>query len=432
MPRTRPVAFSCALAMGLAAACSGSAAADLFRLSVSVGTQTGTAAYTTAERTFDGLRDTSLSSLVPAYTGTQSASAVIDYRGLALTAAYPVDGSPLLVLTIPSLGINQNFNGGTREESRRLLRDYFRNGDTLDRIFRALAATSPVDPLAGNPASLQSRMVAGSYARHFVDLVGSLSATAPVRQLAALRPVRLASAEPGLPAMAMAAQAPSPAFAAGVDVARLRAAGLKSTLVTLPLRYMPDIAPDRPLSVDLELQAADTQGAKAAGGQIGTAWRTRMNDGWFLVPALNVGLAASSDLGAAGGMLSASLTSALRLHQQAGFSLWMGNAVHALRSLKVSAGDYRTDPRLRNTAFANGLVLSTTPSQFSLHQWLELSVTDTRYTGSRLYDRRYDEIGLALVRVLPAAGMPAMLRTELRYIDTTNTRGWGLRFQATF
>jgi len=62
----------------------------------------------------------------------------------------------------PEPGINESFSGGTRDISNDLFEDYIKqNGDD---ILRELLRVSAVDPLAGNPASVQSQMAAGDFA----------------------------------------------------------------------------------------------------------------------------------------------------------------------------------------------------------------------------------------------------------------------------
>ena len=428
--------------LGMAAllgGCQVATAADLFSVTVAVGAQTGSAGFTTAQDVFDGLRDANLQALVPAYNGTVVASMRIDYRGLMMVAAFPIVGSPQLDLSIPGVGIAQNFVGATREESRRLLRDYFKSGDALGRIMKALAAASPVDPIAGNPASLQSHMVASSYSRHFRQLAGTLAGRslgrAPSAQAVPVdRPIWLAAA--GNEGLGLGRPADDPAAridaTAGLDAARYVSAGLSSMVYSLPFSVPFATGPDHPLSLDGELQHADTEGAKTYAGNLGLAYRWRLHDGWYLVPSASVGASVARDLGAAGIIVSGALTNAYRLAEQADYVLWMGNAVNVLQTVKTTLGDYSFDPKLRNVAVTNGLVLSLTPSALLQNHWFEFSLADTRYTGSPGYDRRYDELGVALVRARRSGGGPATMRAELNFLDTTHSKGWGVKFQLGF
>lgn len=391
-----------------AAGTTGVFGADNYRVTATIGAQTASAGFGTTEQTFDALTESGLRALLPGYTGIEATSIRIDYRGLSLLTAYPEAESTALVLDIQRLGINEVFEGSTREESRRLLRDYFKNSDALGRIMRALAEVSPTDPLAGNPASLQSRMVSGSFQRHFGAVAGG---------------------RPG--ASAAERQAEAGTLARGTAGRQTRA-GLSSTTVGVPFSYALPIGPQRPLSVDGELQYASTEGAQSYGLQLGLAYRLAMGEGWALVPALSVGATASPDLGSAGTMVSASLTSALRLVDRGDFALWMGNGLNHLRSVASSAQGYRFDPQLRNTAMTNGLMASWAPAPLGPQQWLELGLSDTRYYGSALYDERSNELSLAWVRASPSSAGITSMRAELAYQDSTHSRGWGVRVQLAF
>ena len=414
-------------------------AADVFSINVTAGTgsniSSGSASYTTAQQAFDGLRAAALVALAPTYNSTTPASMLIDYRGLALVTAFPNSG-PQLNLNIPTLGIAQQFNGSTREASRQLLRDYFKSGDALNRIMQTLAESSPVDPIAGNPASLQTRMVDGSYQRHFKLLASTLAGRALGQTLItqAGPPLWLAAAGTDTPMLGDRARdldSRSGAMAE-LGLARYSRAGLGSTVASVSASHAFATGPDRPLSVDGELNSASTEGAKSYGGNLGLAYRLRLQDRWYLVPSVSVGLSASPDLGAAGSMVSAALTSAYRLAEQADYALWMGNAVNLTKTVNTSLSGYSFNAGLHNAVFTNGLVLSLTPASLWQGHWLELSLADTRYTGSTVYDRRYDELGIALVQARRSGGGPATLRAELNLLNTTHSKGWGVKAQMTF
>ena len=185
-------------------------------------------------------------------------------------------------------------------------------------------------------------MVAGDFARNFSALAGGLSARAFGDERAA---------EPARPAQQ-----------AGLGAARYSRAGLSSVVASVPVGYAFDSGPDRPLSIDGVLQYADTEGAKTYGANLGLAYRARVDERWYLVPSASLGLTASSDLGTAGEIASAALTSAFRLYENADYALWLGNAVNLQRTLRVSVSGYSFDPKLHNAVFKNGLLLSAAPS----------------------------------------------------------------------
>jgi len=398
-------------------------AADPFHAEATVDDSTVAVGYTTAEDAFDSLRGVNLGDLLP-YSGVEIVSTNIDFRGLELLAGYPILASPQLDLHIPTLGITRSFVGATRDESLELLKDFFKNGDVLSRIMRELAKVSPVDPIAGNPSSLQSRMVFSVFDRGLRSRVTRHAERAfGHERRVALDGARWTVAAAGEQLSGMGGPdtgvATAPSALAGVEVSRYRQAGLTTVGVAVPLSYSFGAAPDRPWALDGSLYYSDTEGAKTYSVDLGVGYDFRVNDGWYLIPSLNYGVTASEDLGSLGQMVSVAVTSAALLHESERATLWMGNTVNVLRSLNASIGDYSFDPELHNVAFVNGLVLATPMARLGPNYWIEYSVADTRYTGSDLYDERYDEFGIALARSDASGGY---LRAGLIYLDTIKTQ----------
>jgi hypothetical protein len=221
-----------------------------------------------------------------------------------------------------------------------------------------------------------------------------------------------------------------PAASASVELARYRRSGLDSTGVRVPFSYAFPPDPDRPLSLDGEVYYTDTESAASYGISLGLAYSFRQSERWYLIPALNYGVSGSDDLGSVGQIVSVSLTSAALLYDSPGASLWMGNAINHLRTLRSSIGSYSADPDLHNTAFVNGLVLTTPLPALGRGTWIEYSFADTRYTGTDLYDSRYDELGVAVARSRSGSGR--YYKLGLSYLDTSNSKGWMLSFNYVF
>ena len=98
--------------------------------------------------------------------GVSAVSALIDLRGVGGLMAYAANSSEL-VLAVPSAGFQRTFDGGNRDASEEELQAWLDgNGDqsttgsqgALTTLLQQFVAASPVDPVAGNPNSLQSRM----------------------------------------------------------------------------------------------------------------------------------------------------------------------------------------------------------------------------------------------------------------------------------
>jgi hypothetical protein len=412
-----------------------SLAADVFTTTVVVNQQTASRGFDSAEAAFDALGQSRLSNFVP-YTGVEIVNGLVDFRGLPLGISFPVFGGAQLQLNIPTLGISRTFFGETREESLDLLEDYFKNGDQLDRIMKELAKVSPVDPIAGNPNSLQSRMVAGTFERSFRSIVSKVTAMDPRRRVAATQDswwkVAAAGADVPLPERTGAVAARTPSVSVGLTGATYKQAGLRSNTVIVPLSYAFPPDPARPFSLDGELQYTDAEGAKQYSVTLGGSYRIGISDSWFLIPSANYGITGSDDLGSAGQMWSGSITSALRLYEGRGYTLWMGNGVSYTQSVKTSIEGYKFDPDLANVVFVNGLVLSTPMPGFGSNTWLEFSIADTRFTGSDLFNRRYDEIGVAIARSSSSRTNPSYWKISLNYLNGSRSEGGSVNLQYNF
>jgi hypothetical protein len=408
-------------------------AADVFNISATVESLTNSAGFTTSEDTFDSLKESELNALVPTYTGTEVASADIDFRGLALSVAYPIASAPDLVLNIPSLGITRTFVGATREESRRMLRDFFKDGNVLGRIMRELSEVSPVDPLAGNPNSLQARMITGAFDRNFRRPVSRIEAARAAQVALRKEPLRFAANQPrdartdasGANAMR------SSSVDLGVTASAFRQEGLGTASIDVPFGYAFPPDPARPFSINADVQASDTEGAASYGADVGAAYRFDLNDRWFLAPSANYGVVASEDLGSLGTVVSAALTSAYLLYDGS-YSVWMGNAINYSRTLKTSIGDYSFDSKIENVVFVNGLLLSMPLLRLGPNYSIEYSLTDIRYTGTSLYNEYYDEIGLAIGRSWMSGGVENNLKFGVSYLTSENSHGVTLNLAYSF
>ncbi|MGL6039656.1 MAG: hypothetical protein ACRC01_00480, partial [Deefgea sp.] len=121
--------------------------AGVFDFSATMNGQTENTSFTTAEEGIDIFEQNRLTSIFNTYTGTQVVKSTLNFRGLPMNIAFPVDTNSLLTFDIPELGIKQIFQGTTRDESQELLRQYLKNNaDFLNKVSEHLVKVSPVDP----------------------------------------------------------------------------------------------------------------------------------------------------------------------------------------------------------------------------------------------------------------------------------------------
>lgn len=125
---------------------------------------TETVSFSKAEDALTLYDPDTLDARFPTYddtTGSESGiNSNLNYRGLPILVTMQ-ENQTSLTFTIDRLGITQTFNGATRDESAEQFYDFLISdgGSLLSRIQQELARVSPVDPIAGNPNSMQSRVI---------------------------------------------------------------------------------------------------------------------------------------------------------------------------------------------------------------------------------------------------------------------------------
>lgn len=397
----RPAAAALALVHALAlAGLAAPAAAGVFDLTATVNQTATTATYTRAEDVIRTLTTAELQRLDPGYTGVEAASLTIDFRGLPLIARYPAANSTQLVFSVPSLAITQTFSGATRDESQAQLEDYLKKNidGILNRMFRELAKVSPADPIAGNPNSLMSRLVAGSYDAGVFGFAGKKDETASNNLI-------------GL----------------GAQFGSYTQGGVRSNAWTIPLSYTmrADLDPRRQFGIHLPISVIDMGGSTAYSVAPGLMLRMPVTDNWSLSPAIGVGIAGSADLASVGALATASLTSSYVF--SAGLTdVTIGNMVGWYQSLKVKQGDYSADPGLRNTVTRNGLAISRPAPVFGVSGSVEASFVNTHFFGSDLYIESTNEFGLAVGTNRSARSARSYFRAGASYLHSSKSKGYQL------
>jgi hypothetical protein len=329
------------------------------------------------------------------YSGVQQVDGRIDFRGVPMLVVFP-DTLPALDFSIPDIGFARTFGSrtGARDDSVDQLVELLKTDRALlGRLGRALVARSPADPLAGNPNSLQSLMIAG-------DFLAALSAVAPdfePEDIAPLRtssrPILLAQAGGSLPAVRGAVAAGNLA-GAGLSANLLKFGALGANAFTVPLQYnvRSDIDPRRGFQVRLPVSVAAYEGADAASANLALSYRFPIDRRWVVTPSVGYGYTTSDDLAARGHLVSLSVASTYgwRLDN---YDLVLANLAGYWRSLSMS-GTYGYDPGLSNGAFRNGFMVSRPIDLGGARRAIQLHLVDTRVTGTELFVRNWQEIGV--------------------------------------
>ena len=365
----------------LALAVTTAQAVEPFETSVSVsGGPAQLRGFQAIEDMLDSFRDSGFAAN-SGYTGTEAVSAAINLRGFqGMSLSYPTAGSPTLVLSIPALGINETFNGATRDQSQQLLRDYFKgsNSATLPALLKALVANSPIDPVAGNPLSLMGQMAQSD----FDAAMGGAGSSAAA-------------------AAASATGSEQRNFVSvGARLGKYSQREFDSTYFHVPLGYT-HLFSDRRygLSIDVPLTYIDYNGAKSYSFSIGASLRMPTGvAGWSLAPGLRFGATASPDLGAAAMLYSLGLSSLYDFAALGRYQLSLVNMLATYRTQDIKAGGYNISYDLSNTVFRNGLVLQRDIDQELLGTPLmwEAHLVRTDFTGDALYSRYSDEIAFSV------------------------------------
>lgn len=390
-------------------------AADLFTIDGTVtglSTQSNSYSFKTAEEVLDAAKTENLHSRFSNYTGVEAATLNVGFRGLGMTVSYPVGrssptipvaGETTLVFSVPSLGITKEFTGATRDESQQQYSDFMKKngGDILNRIMKKLAEVSPDDPVAGNPNSLMGQMVANDFANGFSNVATNIGA-APNEKVNNL-------------------------IGIGARFTSLRQNGNNSNNFAIPFSYTvrSDIDPRRQLIFNLPVSYTEVEGAKAYSAGFGASYRLPMNDAWTLTPSLNYGLAGSRDLGAVGQAVGASIASTY-IFTKPSYDIAIGNMVGHYRTLKLTAGDYSYNPGIANTVFRNGVMYSRPVTAFGKKMSIEYSLIDTRYTGTKLYNQGYDELGVTLGTNKRANSARSFFRAGASYLHSASSKGFTL------
>ena len=348
------------------------AAADLFRVRVSTGGETMTRGFSNAEDALRQVEGEEIETLFPGYSDTDAVDADIEFRGLPLVAHFD-EGSRTLVFRVPSLDIMEIFDEATREASVEAFVDFIKKDGAaiLNRIQRALARVSPVDPVAGNPASLQSTLVEEAFES------GGFSA---------------------------GGARPQSRIGLGVSGGTFKAGDFAGRDMTLPLSYdfgFDEGDPRMKLRFKLPLTWQEVEGASIYAAAPSIAFTWPMTTRWALTPGVSYGATGSVDAASVAQMVGGSLTSDYRITDfpRSGTTLAVTNLVGHVRTLPFSLRGYDFDPGLRNTILKNGVSFER-PLGVSLFGDGDLvaqaSYAHSWFLGTDLFMNQYHELAVSL------------------------------------
>lgn len=338
-------------------------AADPFSVTLTVNGQTGSQGFTRLEDAYRSLDTAGLQRIVGVYTDTSAATVALNLRGVPATGIF-LENSPSLRVFVPGAGIDVTFNGATRDESQQLFEDWLRGqgSSQVNQVLRLAAATTSIDPVAGNPNAAMNQFVAADFGRALEAAVGGNQ----------------------------------PGFGMAARFGSFSAAGYNSRSLSLPINYSISFSPNDTVEFDLPVTWTDTEGANSYAANFGVLYRRKIFDWWTLQPSLRVGGVGSIDLGGGSGVWSAALNSTMQFNLDETFKLTIANGVTYVSTFPVTVGSYAINYDLQNTVYRNGLVLSADFGLRLAERPLILSAfaIDTRFTGDAVYIRNYQEFGV--------------------------------------
>ncbi|SEA16363.1 hypothetical protein [Rubrimonas cliftonensis] len=418
-----------ALAATVVAMATPVAAADLFTITVTVpqgeGESTGSTAFGNIDDIVTIIENGDFAAINPDYTQESLMESISNIRGLDAIVAYRDEG-PTLTFEIPSIGVSETFSEATRGESERALEDFLRDNEEglLTQILQALAEQSPVDPVAGNPNSLQSKMVESDFA--IASGIGNGTSFANVS--------RTGSGETG-EAADEAGSAPN-LIGLGARFGSFSAGGFQSNVVDLPIGYVIPLADPRwAVNISAPLTYVETEGTDTYAASVGVGLRVPVLDNWFVTPALRFGGTGSEELGAASLLYSGSITSSFQL-DAFGLGFRLGNSVAYLQTIPVEFQDSDIDYDLQNVVTRNGLGVSGGIGSELYGEPLtwEASFVNTLYFGDSLFVENANEISFTIGTEASQNGLVwDSFRLGVSYIFTdADYDGFRLSFGAQF
>lgn len=355
------------------------------------------------------LRGSSIQALIPSYTPTSELLVDINLRGVDTIGSFAAN-STVLKVVIPQAGIVEVFEGGTRDASFSLFKDFIRDAGVRHRLLRAYAKYSPIDPIAGNPNSLMAQMGQSDYA------------------LGRLNPLSGCDCS-------WSAQPVTHLFQLGVSAERAFSHSFDATSVSAPIRYSYSPKKTWAVIVDAPLTYNRNGGASSFFGSLGLATRFPLKSFWAVTPIARIGAGGSLDLCTAGTFLSCGLDNFLQWKvKNCVFAITNYAGFYTSTNLWLTGINFNY--RLCNWIVKNGVSVNTCQGVRFCNRSVNLGVSfvDSYFPTHRLYINHYDEIGISLITkgVNPHLGYDCLIMTFTYQFGQEDYKGYSLNFAYQF
>lgn len=383
--------------LGLASGAVAQEVADeLFEVVVTVGDTQGSTTLDGIEDFFEAFESgetggadlgiTSLSDINENYTATSDAVVDANLRGLPIQLEY---AGTTVTFRVPDLDIELVFDdAGSRTGNEDDL-ETFLEDDTdgvLSSILGGLVAETPNDPVAGNPNSLQAQLVTSDFSIGTAVGTGNSFATT-------------GGGAGGGETSGEGGDEPN-LIGFGARLGRFSADGVDTTVITLPINYtIPLSDPRYAIILDFPLTYVQTEDFDSYAASFGVGVRVPVFDNWYLTPAARIGATGSIDLGSAGVLYSASLSSNFTVGV-AGLDVTLGNLVSYVATAPVDlpTGDYDIEYDLQNFVTRNGIEVGggTSFELFGNPVTWEASAVNTQIFGDDVFIDNYTDLALSI------------------------------------
>ena len=386
---------------------SNSYAGSIFSLTMTIGSSTITRGYGKAEEVIDAIKLSKIQTLFPSYAGTELVTMNLDFRGLPVTLSYAASSNSL-VFSIPSISVSKTFVGSDRDDANSQFKKWLKSdgGSALNQMMAKLAEVSSSDPIAGNPASMMSQMVANDFGRSFNT--------------------------PSPPATKGGDT--NNQFGIGMKASRFTSNGQETKSFTAPIGYTWkfDFDPRHQISLSLPISYVQVEESKSYNLSLGLGYQFPVAEHWLITPSIGYGIVGSIDLGSVGQVVSTSVSSSYHWDLRNSQSIGLCNMIGHYQTLKFSYGGITVDPGLSNQVFRNG-VLYTIPNRiFGWDASTELFVLDTRFVGSKLYMNSYQELGFSEGSNKSVVSLAKYIRIGASYLHSSKAKGFTLNFGYSF
>ena len=363
---------------------------DLFRARYEIGAysnlQRGVNDVTRVDSLFDGaaLEDLTGGDYDPL---TDRVYANLDLRGVISRAGYEANDTAFF-FQVEAADIDITFDGGNRDESLDLFKEWIDDGlplpdseaSALTGLLQAFVADSAVDPIAGNPFSLQTRMMQMPY-----DFAAR-SAFRPRDESVPDEEGRLWTGKD--------------VFELRTDYSPFWGDLWNGFVVDIAFDYTLNLEEPRlALTFDMPIAYTQTEGdAHSVNAHAGVGMLYRATPWWNILTQGRVGIAGSLQLGGLAVLYSTGVTSHMQW-ELGDTTLRLGNAFSASSSIDgIEWAGYEVTYEITNYLVRNGFeVERALPRRFRGEPlFVRLDFTDNWVLGSESFVEHYNEVGLHL------------------------------------